>query len=313
MAGNFSLKGEKIWVAGSQGMVGSAILRRLENEEVNIIKTTRQDYDLTHYAAVDDFYKTEKPDVVFLAAAKVGGIHANNQYPADFLYDNLAIQNNVIHLAAKNEVKKLLFLGSSCIYPRDCPQPIRESYLLSGALEATNQWYAIAKIAGIKLCQAYRKQHGCDFIAVMPSNLYGAHDNFHPENSHVPAALLSRFHSAKINNEPTVTVWGTGRPMREFLHVDDLADACVFLMRNYSDEDPVNVGSGEEISISNFAVLIRSVIKYNGDIVFDHSRPDGTPRKLLDVTRLHDLGWHHTIKLEVGLKQYYDFYLSESK
>ncbi len=311
MAGNFSLDGKKIWIPGSNGMVGSALVRRLHGENVEVLASTRQECDLTDHTAVDNFYKEHKPDAVFVAAAKVGGIHANNTYPADFIYQNLSINNNIIHLAAKYKVEKLVFLGSSCIYPRDCPQPIHESHLLSGALEPTNQWYAIAKITAIKLCQAYRIQYGCDFISVMPTNLYGPNDNFHPENSHVPAALLARFHKAKVESQKTVTVWGTGKPMREFMHVDDLADACVFLAKNYSAEEPINIGTGSDISIAKFAHLIASATEYNGEIAFDSSHSDGTYRKLLNVGKLHQLGWHHKINMHQGLKHYYQWYLKE--
>ena len=255
------------------------------------------------------FTKEVKPDVVILAAAKVGGIYANATYPVDFISDNLQIQQNVISGAQRNAVKKLLFLGSSCIYPRDCPQPIKEEYLLTSALEPTNEWYAIAKIAGIKLCQAYRKQYGCDFISAMPTNLYGPNDNFHPENSHVPAALLSRFHEAMIKGANSVNVWGTGKPCREFLHVDDLAEACLFLLQNYSGSQHINVGTGSDISIADFASLLKTVVGFEGHITFETDRPDGTPRKLLDVTNINALGWKSKIELEDGLKQYYRWYL----
>ena len=290
-------------------MVASALIRRLKREEASVLGTSRQQVDLFDEKQVKAFYREHRPDVVFLAAAKVGGIHANETYPADFIDENLIIQYNIIKHAKQSGVKKLVFLGSSCIYPKNCPQPIKEEYLLTAPLEPTNEWYAVAKIAGIKTCQAYRKQYGCDFISVMPTNLYGPNDNFHPKNSHVPAALLSRFHRAKLDNDPTVRVWGTGKPLREFLHVDDLADACVFLAINYSGEEIINVGTGEDISIADFAGLIKKTTRYQGGIEFDSSRPDGTYRKRLDVTRLHRLGWRHRIGLEKGIEQYYRWYL----
>ncbi|CAD7845694.1 GDP-L-fucose synthetase [Olavius algarvensis spirochete endosymbiont] len=305
----FSIDNAKIWVPGANGMVGSALLRRLKKENVEVLATTRNDLDLRDTNEVNLFYKNARPDLVILAAAKVGGIHANNTYPADFIGDNLQIQNNVIVRAKKHGVKKLLFLGSSCSYPKNCSQPIKEEYLLNGPLEPTNEWYAIAKIAGIKLCQAYRKQYECDFISAMPTNLYGPMDSFHPEDSHVPAALLSRFHDACKKEQKSVTVWGTGKPLREFLHVDDLADACVFLLKNYSDAPALNIGTGEDISIGDFAKLIKTTVGFSGDIEFDTSRPDGTFRKRLDVSKIHALGWRHRIDLESGLKLYYQWYL----
>ena len=312
MAGNlYNPDGKRIWIPGSQGMVGSALIRRLQQENVEVLATTRQDCDLLDSSKVDKFYQENRPQVVFLAAAKVGGILANNTYPADFMYQNISIYCNLIHLAAKHSVEKLVFFSSNCIYPRSCQQPIQESSLLTAPLEPTVQWYATAKIAGIKLCQAYRRQHGCDFISVVPTSLYGPNDNFHPENSHVAAALLSRFHQARIAGSDTVTVWGSGKSMREFMHVDDLADACVFVLRNYSDAEPVNVGTGTDISIIDFARLIGKITGYNGDISFDHGKPDGAMRKLLDVSRLTRLGWKHKIGLEDGLKQYYQWYLQE--
>lgn len=309
MVDSFILEGKSVWVAGANGMVGSAIIRSLSKYDVELHATTRKDVNLVDPTQVQAFYEKVRPNVVILAAAKVGGIHANATYPVDFISDNLQIQQNVISGAQRNSVKKLLFLGSSCIYPRDCPQPIKEEYLLTGNLEPTNEWYAIAKIAGIKLCQAYRKQYGCDFISAMPTNLYGPNDNFHPENSHVPAALLSRFHEAMIKGANSVNVWGTGKPCREFLHVDDLAEACLFLLQNYSGSQHINVGTGSDISIADFASLLRTVVGFEGHITFETDRPDGTPRKLLDVTDINALGWKSKIELEDGLKQYYRWYL----
>lgn len=294
----------KIYVAGHRGMVGSAIVRRLLSDGyANLVLRTRQELDLTDQHAVDNFFASERPEYVFLAAAKVGGIHANSIFPAEFIRDNLAIQTNVIHSAWKHGAKKLLFLGSSCIYPRDCPQPIKEDYLLTGPLEPTNEHYAIAKIAGIRMCQAYRRQYGFDTICAMPTNLYGPGDNYHSENSHVVPALLRRFHEAAMRGDSEVVVWGTGTPLREFLHVDDLADASIFLMNRYSDAAFVNVGSGEEVSISNLAKLVASTIGFGGRIVTDASKPDGTPRKLLDSSRIHALGWKSSIGLAIGLAQ----------
>jgi len=299
----------KIWVPGANGMVGSALVRRLKKENAEILATTRNDLDLRDPSGVNLFYRNTRPDLVVLAAAKVGGIHANNTYPADFIADNLQIQNNVIIGAKNHNVKKLLFLGSSCSYPKNCSQPIKEEYLLNGPLEPTNEWYAVAKIAGIKMCQAYRRQYECDFISAIPTNLYGPMDNFHPENSHVPAALLSRFHEAHRKGLKSVTVWGTGKPLREFLHVDDLADACIFLLKNYSDESPLNIGTGEDISIGDFAELIKDTVGFSGNIGFDTSRPDGMFRKRLDVSKIHALGWRHRINLQSGLRHYYQWYL----
>ena len=293
----------KIHVAGHRGMVGSAIVRRLRAAGFdNLVLRSHEELDLTQQAAVDAFFAEERPDFVFLAAAKVGGIHANATYPADFLRDNLAIQTNVIHSAWAHGVRKLLFLGSSCIYPRDCPQPIKEEYLLTGPLEPTNQWYAIAKIAGIKLCQAYRRQHGFDAICAMPTNLYGPGDNYHPENSHVVPALIRRLHDATRRGDPEVAIWGTGIPLREFLHVDDLADACLLLMQHYSDEQIINVGSGEEVTIARLARLVAEVVGYQGRLLFDASKPDGTPRKRLDASRIAATGWHPRIGLVSGLR-----------
>ena len=297
----------KIHVAGHRGMVGSALVRRLRADGFdNLLLRTHAELDLTEQAAVDAFFARERPDFVFLAAAKVGGIHANDTYPADFIRDNLAIQSNVIHSAWAHGVRKLLFLGSSCIYPRDCPQPIREDYLLTGPLEPTNQWYAIAKIAGIKQCQAYRRQHGFNAICAMPTNLYGPGDNYHPENSHVVPALIRRFHEAKQRGDGEVVIWGTGTPLREFMHVDDLAEACLLLVQRYSDEQIVNVGSGEEVTIAQLAQLIADVVGYGGRLVFDASRPDGTPRKLLESSRLAALGWQRRVPLRAGLALAYE-------
>ena len=311
MSIKFDLLGKTVWIPGGRGMVASALIRRLQREELSLLATSRQDVDLSSAEQVRAFYKKFQPDVVFLAAAKVGGIHANNSYPADFISENIIIQYNVIEHARQSGVKKLIFFGSSCIYPKACPQPIKEEFLLTGPLETTNQWYAMAKIAGVKMCQAYRKQYGCDFISVMPTNLYGPNDNFHPENGHVPPALLARFHRAKHNNAPTVQVWGTGAPRREFLHVDDLADAAVFLASHYSEEAPVNIGTGKDISIADFAALIKEITGYKGNIEFNSAHPDGTDRKLLDITKLRKLGWRHQISLFDGMTKYYQWYLNE--
>ncbi|NMD00921.1 MAG: GDP-L-fucose synthase, partial [Bacteroidales bacterium] len=278
----------KIFVAGHHGMVGSAIFRALQQKGFNnIITASHSELDLTNQKQTELFFEQHKPDMVFVAAAKVGGIHANNTYKAQFLYENLMIAANTIHAAYKTDVSKLLFLGSSCIYPKFAPQPMKEEYLLTGELEPTNEGYAIAKIAGLKLCDTYRYQYGCNFISVMPTNLYGINDNYHPENSHVLPALIRRFHEAKVKNLPEVVVWGTGTPKREFLFADDLADACIYLMENYNEEGWVNIGSGEEISIKELAMLIKQIVGYQGNLVFDTTKPDGTPRKLLDVTKLH--------------------------
>ncbi|MBD8873119.1 GDP-L-fucose synthase [Rhodanobacter sp. DHB23] len=299
----------RIYVAGHRGMVGSAIVRRLQAEGFDsLVLRTRQELDLTDQLAVEAFFATERPEYVFLAAAKVGGIHANNTYPAEFLRDNLAIQTHVIHSAWKHGAKKLLFLGSSCIYPRDCPQPIKEGYLLTGPLEPTNEWYAVAKIAGLRMCQAYRRQYGFDAICAMPTNLYGPGDNYHPENSHVVPALLRRIHEAKLADAPEVMIWGTGAPLRELMHANDLADALLFLMRNYSDEGIVNIGSGQEISIAELALLIAKIVGYRGTLRFDPSKPDGTPRKLLDTSHLKGLGWQSRIPLDHGLRRIYEAY-----
>lgn len=290
-------------------MVGSAIHRKLQKEGfTDFITRTSDEIDLRDQRQVTDFFSAEKPDYVFLAAAKVGGIVANNTYRAEFLYDNLQIQNNVIHNSYLSGVKKLMFLGSSCIYPKLAPQPLKEEYLLTGLLEPTNEPYAIAKIAGIKMCDAYRAQHGCNFISVMPTNLYGYNDNYHPQNSHVLPALIRRFHEAKEQGAPDVTIWGTGLPKREFLFADDLAEACYYLMQNYDEEGLINIGTGEDLSIKELAYLIKDIIGYTGEIKFDTSKPDGTPRKLMDVSKLHSKGWRHTIELPEGIKlAYRDF------
>lgn len=305
-------KSAKIFVAGHRGMVGSAIYRKLIKEGFsNIITRTSTELDLRNQQAVTDFFAQEKPDYVFLAAAKVGGIVANNTYRADFLYENLAIQNNVIHQSCVNGVKKLMFLGSSCIYPKLAPQPLKETYLLTGLLEETNEPYAIAKIAGIKMCDAYRAQYGCNFISVMPTNLYGYNDNYHPQNSHVLPALIRKFDEAKRNGSEEVTIWGTGEPMREFLFADDLADACYFLMQNYNEPNLINIGTGEDLTIKDLALMIKDVVGFEGNLTFDTSKPDGTPRKLMDVSKLHSLGWRHQIELEEGLRLAYQDYLSK--
>lgn len=296
----------KIYVAGHRGMVGSAIVRRLQSAGYNnIVTRTSTELDLRNQQAVADFFAAERPEYVFLAAAKVGGILANNKYKAEFLYDNLMIQNNVIHQAYVNGVQKLMFLGSSCIYPKLAPQPLKEEYLLTGALEPTNEPYAIAKIAGIKLCDAYRFQYGCNFISVMPTNLYGPNDNYDLNTSHVLPALIRKFHEAKQANATEVTVWGSGKPLREFLHADDLADACFFLMQHYNDEGFVNIGVGEDISIADLALLIKKIVGYEGNIVWDSTKPDGTPRKLMDVSKLKGLGWQAKTSLEDGIKAVY--------
>lgn len=302
-------KDSKIYVAGHRGMVGSAIVRKLRSEGYHqIIERTSAQLDLRNQQDVLDFFEKEKPDYVFLAAAKVGGILANNQYRAEFLYDNLIIEANVIHAAHLSKVKKLMFLGSSCIYPKFAPQPMKEEYLLTGSLEPTNEPYAIAKIAGIKLCETYREQYGDDFISVMPTNLYGPNDNYDLKNSHVLPALIRKFHEASVSGKSSVEIWGTGSPRREFLHSDDLADACLFLMKNYSDKGIVNIGTGEDISIKDLALLVKKVVGFKGELDFDTSKPDGTPRKLMDVSRLHAFGWKHQIDLESGIRSVYDQY-----
>ncbi len=303
----------KIYVAGHRGMVGGAIKRHLENSGyTNLIFRTSTALDLRNQQAVNDFFAIERPDYVFLAAAKVGGIMANNIYRADFIYDNLIMETNIIHAAHKYEVKKLLFLGSSCIYPKMAPQPLKEDYLLTGPLESTNEPYAIAKIAGIKLCEAYRDQYQRDFISVMPTNLYGIGDNYHPENSHVLPALIRRFHEAKQTNQPSVTIWGTGTPKREFLYADDLAEACVYLMDNYSERQLINVGTGEDLTIKELAELIKEIVEYEGELLFDSSKPDGTLRKLMDVSKLHGLGWKHKTVLKEGIINAYQDFLQNA-
>jgi GDP-L-fucose synthase len=309
----FELKGKTVFVAGHRGMVGAALIRRLAQEDVELLTVPRSEVDLRDQAAVSGWFAARRPQAVFLAAAKVGGIIANDTLRAEFLYDNLIIATNVIHAAHVNGAEKLMFLGSSCIYPRLAPQPLREDSMLTGPLEQTNEPYAIAKIAGIKMAEAYRSQYGADFISVMPTNLYGPGDNYHPEYSHVVAALIRRFHEAKVSGASDVLVWGTGTPRREFLYVDDLADACVHLMKTYSSEELVNIGTGEDITIAEFARVVAAVVGYTGSISFDASRPDGTPRKLLDVGRLAKLGWRARTSLEDGIKLAYAAYLKESK
>jgi GDP-L-fucose synthase len=304
-------KYDKIYIAGHRGMVGSAILRKLEKEGYNNIAVrTSKELDLRMQNGVEAFFEEEKPDYVILAAAKVGGIVSNNTYRADFMYDNLMIQNNIIHASYLHNVKKLLFLGSSCIYPRLAPQPLKEEYLLTGLLEQTNEPYAIAKITGIKMCEAYRDQYGCNYISVMPTNLYGPNDNYDLKNSHVLPALIRKIHEAKITNAPSVVIWGTGTPMREFLHADDLADACYFLIQNYNEPGFVNIGVGEDIAIKDLAALIKKIVGYEGEIVHDLSKPDGTPRKLMDVSKLSSLGWKAKTSLEDGIKKVYEEYLT---
>ena len=302
----------KVFVAGHKGMVGSAIVRELVKKGFgNIITRKSSELDLRNQSAVNEFFATEKPDHVFLAAAKVGGILANNTYRADFIYDNLMIEANIIHAAAQNNVKKLLFLGSSCIYPKLAPQPLKEEYLLSGKLEPTNEPYAIAKIAGIKLCEAYRSQYQCNFISVMPTNLYGIGDNYDLNNSHVLPAMIRKMHEAKINNASEVTIWGSGTPRREFLYADDLADACLFLMNTYDGEELVNIGTGEDLSIAELADTVRKIVGFSGQLVYDRSKPDGTPRKLMDVSKLHALGWKHKTRLEEGISLAYKDFLNK--
>lgn len=299
-------KKAKIYVAGHNGMVGSAICRLLAKEGYeNIIVRSSKELDLRNQAAVNAFFEEEQPNYVFLAAAKVGGILANNTYRGEFLYDNLMITSNIIHAAHLNQVDKLLFLGSSCIYPKMAQQPLKEPYLLTGALEPTNEPYAIAKIAGIKMCETYRDQYGANFISAMPTNLYGPNDNYDLKNSHVLPALIRKFHLAKQNNEPNVSIWGSGTPLREFLHVDDLADACLYLMKNYNEKQFVNVGSGKEISIKELALTVKKIVGFEGELVFDTSKPDGTPRKLMDVSFLKDAGWSYTTELEDGIQSTY--------
>jgi GDP-L-fucose synthase len=309
----FDLAGKRVYVAGHAGMAGSAIMRRLARENCAILTADHAVLDLADQQQTDRWFAREKPDAVFVAAARVGGIGANSSYPAAFIGDNLAIALNVIRAAHAAGVKKLLFLGSSCIYPRLATQPITEEQLLSGPLEPTNEWYAVAKIAGIKLCQAYRRQYGSDFVSVLPTNLYGPGDNYHPEHSHVPAALIRRFHEAKLSDAPNVAVWGTGTPRREFLAADDLADACVFVMKHYSGDGFLNIGTGEDVTVAEFAHLIAEVVGYPGQIVFDTSRPDGTPRKLLDVAKLAALGWRAKTPLRDGLEAAYADFCSRER
>jgi GDP-L-fucose synthase len=304
-------KQDKIYVAGHRGMVGSAIVRALQSQGFNnLVLRTSGELDLREQQAVRDFFQAEKPDYVFLAAAKVGGIKANATYPAEFLYDNLMIQNNVIHQSYQQQVKKLLFLGSSCIYPKMAPQPLKEEYLLSGPLEPTNDAYAVAKIAGIKMCESYRKQYGCNFISAMPTNLYGPNDNYDLQNSHVLPALIRKFHEAKEQGKPTVEIWGTGTPRREFLHVDDLAEAALFLMENYDDLLFVNVGSGSDLEIKSLALMIKDIVGFSGELEFDTSKPDGTPRKLMDSSLLYALGYRPKITLEEGISRVYADYVN---
>ncbi|MGH1330191.1 MAG: GDP-L-fucose synthase [Paracoccaceae bacterium] len=306
---SYRLAGKRIWVAGHRGMVGAALVRRLSREPCKIITAGRDELDLTVQADVNAWMDKTRPDAIILAAAKVGGIHANNTQPAEFLRDNLMLEANVIHAAYQAGVSKLLFLGSSCIYPKHAPQPIVEEHLLTGPLEPTNEWYAIAKIAGIKMCQAYRKQYGVDFISAQPTNLYGPGDNYDLQTSHVLPALLRKFHEAKQANAPSVTLWGSGTPLREFLHVDDLADALIYLLKNYADESPINIGSGQEISIRGLAEEIAQTVGYKAELAFDPSKPDGTPRKLIDSTKLHMLGWNRARSLKDGLRDTYSAYL----
>jgi GDP-L-fucose synthase len=303
-------KQSKIYVAGHRGLVGSAIVRKLRQEGfTNLVTVTSKELDLREQAAVREFFAAERPEYVFLAAARVGGILANNTYPADFIYQNLMIEANVIESARLSGVDKLLCLGSTCIYPKMAPQPLKEEYLLTGPLEPTNEWYAVAKIAGIKLCQAYQRQYGCKFISAMPTNLYGPEDNFDLESSHVMPALIRKFHEARVANAASVTVWGSGKPLREFLHVDDCASACLFLIQNYEGEGIVNIGVGEDITIARLAGIVGEVVGFDGKIVYDSSKPDGTPRKLVDVSRINGLGWHASIGLEDGVRSTYEWYL----
>ena len=305
-------KNSKIYVAGHKGLVGSALVRNLEAKGyTNIIGRTFEELNLTIQADVNKFFEEEKPEYVILAAARVGGIHANNTYPAEFIYDNLMIQNNVIKAAHDNGVKKLLFLGSTCIYPKLAPQPIKEEYLLTGALEETNEAYAVAKIAGLEMCKFFKRQYGDNFISCMPTNLYGPNDNFDLQSSHVLPALIRKFHEAKINNQPTVEVWGTGTPLREFIYVDDMADACIFLMENYDGEQHVNIGTGEEVSIRQLAETVKEVVGFEGELVFNTNMPDGTPRKLTTVDKLHSLGWKHKVSLNEGIRLAYNWFLNE--
>lgn len=307
-------KESKIYIAGHTGMVGSAIYRNLQKKGYNnILTATLEELDLTNQTAVNTFFEKHKPEYLFLAAAKVGGILANNTYKAQFIYENLMIEANIIHASYLFGVKKLLFLGSSCIYPKHAPQPMKEEHLLTGILEPTNEPYAIAKIAGLKMCDAYRAQYGCNFISVMPTNLYGVNDNYHPENSHVLPALIRRFHEAKVNNLSEVVVWGTGSPLREFMFADDLADACVYLMENHNEAGWTNIGTGDEFSIKELAEIVKDVVGFTGNLVFDSTKPDGTPRKLLDVTKLHSLGWKHKTSMKEGIAIAYEDFLKKIK
>lgn len=307
-------KSSRIYIAGHRGLVGSALVRNLESKGfTNIIKRTSKELDLRNQQAVQEFFKQERPEYVILAAAKVGGIHANNTYPADFIYDNLMIQNNVIKAAHDFKVKKLLFLGSTCIYPKLAPQPIKEEYLLTGALEETNEAYAVAKIAGLEMCKFFKRQYGDNFISCMPTNLYGPNDNFDLQSSHVLPALIRKFHEAKVNHQPTVEVWGTGTPLREFIYVDDMADACIFLMENYDGEQHVNIGTGEEVSIRQLAETVKEVVGFEGELIFNTNMPDGTPRKLTTVDKLHALGWKHKVSLKDGIQLAYDWYLQNNE
>ncbi|MCO5381081.1 MAG: GDP-L-fucose synthase [Methanosarcina barkeri] len=310
-------KESKIYIAGHRGLVGSALKRKLESKDyTNLLLRTHKGLDLTKQQEVNDFFEQEKPEYVFLAAAKVGGILANSTYPAQFIYENMMIEANIIHASYKYGVKKLLFLGSSCIYPKFAPQPLKEKYLLTGLLEETNEAYAVAKIAGIRLCKHYNQQYGTNFISVMPTNLYGPNDNFDLETSHVMPALIRKFHEAKVNNEPEVIVWGTGKPLREFMHVDDMADACVFLMENYDFSEIgefVNIGVGEDVPISELVKIIKEIVGFKGKIKYDTSKPDGTPRKLMDVTKLSSLGWKANISLRNGIKETYEFYMKTQR
>jgi GDP-L-fucose synthase len=306
----FELKGKRVFVAGHRGMVGSALVRCLLSQDCSLLLAERRELDLTRQQATEQYVGDHKPEVVIIAAAKAGGIVANNAFPVDFLVDNIAIAQNLIVASQAAGVRKLLFLGSSCIYPKLATQPMTEEMLLTGPLEPTNETYAVAKIAGIKLCQAYRRQYGSDFVSVMPTNLYGPGDNYHPEHSHVPAALIRRFHDAKIAGAPAATVWGSGMVRREFLHVDDLADACVFVLKNYTGEGILNIGTGEDITIAEFAGMVAQAVGYQGELVFDGSKPDGAPRKLLDVSKLRALGWAHQIDLKTGLARTYADFLA---
>ncbi len=306
----FTIDNKRIWVAGSNGMVGKSIVRLLKERKCKLIFSDRKDLDLTDQRMVKNWMSKNKPDVIFLAAAKVGGIHANNSFPVNFLEENLLINLNIIKNAFINQTEKLINLGSSCVYPKNIMKPITEEQILSGPLEETNQWYSLAKISSIKLCQAYRRQFNCDFISIMPSNLYGPGDNFNASSSHVPAALIDRFHTAKINNLEKVEVWGSGKPLREFLYVEDLAKACIFLAEHYSSDFPINVGTGEEISIKDFAELIKKIVGFKGKIIFDKSKPDGVYKKVLNTKKVNKLGWNPTTSLESGLTKYYQWYLN---